>query len=150
MSWKTLEKSGLEPTAPNRLADRKHCALSTQPNPHLWFEEGLRLMSRRAMRGLGMGMGAVHIGLLRHSIRKIATQPVILWTLTVGFDEKASFKNRFKRSTELWLALTLFGALKWALKRNILSIGFQFFHRSIGYCWVASQNGFHWTLDSMM
>ena len=35
MSWKTLEKSGLEPTAPNRLADRKHCALSTQPNPHL-------------------------------------------------------------------------------------------------------------------
>ena len=33
MSWKTLEKSGLEPTAPNRLADRKHCALSTQPNP---------------------------------------------------------------------------------------------------------------------
>ena len=35
MSWKTLEKSGLEPAAPNRLADRKHCALSTQPNPHL-------------------------------------------------------------------------------------------------------------------
>ena len=35
MSWKTLEKSGLEPTAPNRLADRKYCALSTQPNPHL-------------------------------------------------------------------------------------------------------------------
>ena len=35
MSWKTLEKSGLEPTAPNRLADRKHCALSTQPNPHV-------------------------------------------------------------------------------------------------------------------
>ena len=38
---KTLEKSVLEPTAPNRLADRKHCALSTQPNPHLqknrWF-----------------------------------------------------------------------------------------------------------------
>ena len=32
---KTLEKSGLKPTAPNRLADRKHCALSTQPNPHL-------------------------------------------------------------------------------------------------------------------
>ena len=35
MSWKTLEKSGLEPTAPNRLADRKHCALSTQPNPQI-------------------------------------------------------------------------------------------------------------------
>ena len=35
MSWKTLEKSELEPTAPNRLADRKHCALSTQLNPHL-------------------------------------------------------------------------------------------------------------------
>ena len=32
---KTLEKSDLEPTAPNRLVDRKHCALSTQPNPHL-------------------------------------------------------------------------------------------------------------------
>ena len=32
---KTLEKSGLEPAAPNRLADRKHCALSTHPNPHL-------------------------------------------------------------------------------------------------------------------
>ena len=27
---KNPEKSGLEPTAPNRLADRKHCALSTQ------------------------------------------------------------------------------------------------------------------------
>ena len=40
MSWKTLEISGLKPAAPNRLADRKHCALSTQPNPHLqnrWF-----------------------------------------------------------------------------------------------------------------
>ena len=37
---KTLEKSGLEPAAPIRLADRKHCALSIQPNPHLqnkWF-----------------------------------------------------------------------------------------------------------------
>ena len=32
---KPLEKSGLEPAAPNRLADRKHCALSTHPNPHL-------------------------------------------------------------------------------------------------------------------
>ena len=29
---KPLEKSGLEPAAPNRLADRKHCALSTHPN----------------------------------------------------------------------------------------------------------------------
>ena len=28
MSWKTLDKSGLEPTSPNRLADRKHCALN--------------------------------------------------------------------------------------------------------------------------
>ena len=40
MPWKALEKSGLEPAAPNSLADRKHCALSTQPNPHLqnrWF-----------------------------------------------------------------------------------------------------------------
>ena len=35
MSWKTLEKSVLDPTAQNRLDDRKHCALSTQPNPHL-------------------------------------------------------------------------------------------------------------------
>ena len=32
---KPLEKSGLEPAAPNHLADRKHCALSTHPNPHL-------------------------------------------------------------------------------------------------------------------
>ena len=30
---KPLEKSGLEPAAPNRLADRKHCALSSHPNP---------------------------------------------------------------------------------------------------------------------
>ena len=30
---KPLEKSGLQPAAPNRLADRKHCALSTHPNP---------------------------------------------------------------------------------------------------------------------
>ena len=29
-----MEKSGLEPRAPNRLADRKHSALSAQPNPH--------------------------------------------------------------------------------------------------------------------
>ena len=35
------EKSGLEPTAPNRLADRKHCALSTQPNPHLHVDGDL-------------------------------------------------------------------------------------------------------------
>ena len=38
MSWKkTLEKSGLVPTAPNLLADQKHCPLSThdQPNPNL-------------------------------------------------------------------------------------------------------------------
>ena len=28
-----LEKFGLEPAVPNRLADRKHCALSTHPNP---------------------------------------------------------------------------------------------------------------------
>ena len=32
---KPLEMSGLEPAAPNHLADWKHCALSTQPNPHL-------------------------------------------------------------------------------------------------------------------
>ena len=30
----TLEKSGLEPAEPIRLADRKNCDLSTQPNPH--------------------------------------------------------------------------------------------------------------------
>ena len=35
MSWRTLEKSGLEPAAPIRLADRTHCALPTQPNPHI-------------------------------------------------------------------------------------------------------------------
>ena len=37
---KNPEKSGLEPTAPNHLADRKHCALSTQPIPiykNRWF-----------------------------------------------------------------------------------------------------------------
>ena len=32
---KPLEKSGLEPAAPNRLADRKHCALSTHPDGDL-------------------------------------------------------------------------------------------------------------------
>ena len=32
---KTLEKSGLKPLALIRLADRKHCTLSTQPDPHL-------------------------------------------------------------------------------------------------------------------
>ena len=32
MLWKTLEKSGLEPTAPNCLAYRKHWGLSTQPH----------------------------------------------------------------------------------------------------------------------
>ena len=40
MLWKNLEKSGLEPTAPNRLADQKLCASSIQPSPHLqscWF-----------------------------------------------------------------------------------------------------------------
>ena len=35
MPWKTLEKPGLEPAAPNRLADRKHDALPTRPNLHL-------------------------------------------------------------------------------------------------------------------
>ena len=36
MLWKkNPEKSGLEPTETNRLDDRKHCTLSTQPNPHL-------------------------------------------------------------------------------------------------------------------
>ena len=42
---KPLEKSGLEPAAPSGLTDRKYCASSTQPNPHLlWcrrFEPGL-------------------------------------------------------------------------------------------------------------
>ena len=33
MSWKTLEKSGLEPTAPNRLADRKHCFIDSAKSP---------------------------------------------------------------------------------------------------------------------
>ena len=37
---KPLQKSGLEPAAPNRLADRKHCALSTHPNPHLHGDPG--------------------------------------------------------------------------------------------------------------
>ena len=40
MSWNTLEKFLLEPAALNRLADRKQCTLSTQPNLHLkkwWF-----------------------------------------------------------------------------------------------------------------
>ena len=40
---KTLEKSGLEPAAPNRLADRKLCALSTQPNPHLLVDGDRKL-----------------------------------------------------------------------------------------------------------
>ena len=31
---KTLEKPGLEPIAPGCLAKLKHCALSTQQNPH--------------------------------------------------------------------------------------------------------------------
>ena len=45
---KPLEKSGLEPAAPNRLADRKHCALSTHPNPHLknWSLTGQLQTSR--------------------------------------------------------------------------------------------------------
>ena len=34
MPWKTLEKSGLKLTAPNRLADQKDSALSTHPNPN--------------------------------------------------------------------------------------------------------------------
>ena len=44
-----LEKSGLEPAAPNRLADRKHCALSTHPNVHINILRGLpcRLESLR-------------------------------------------------------------------------------------------------------
>ena len=37
---KTLEKSGLEPTVPNRLADWKHWAFSTQPNTHLQKIDG--------------------------------------------------------------------------------------------------------------
>ena len=46
-SVNTLEKSGLEPSTPNRLADHKQCALSTQPNPHLrrWGEISLTFQS---------------------------------------------------------------------------------------------------------
>ena len=33
MSWKTLEKSGLEPTAPNRLADRGSSNVHCQHPP---------------------------------------------------------------------------------------------------------------------
>ena len=53
---KTLEKSGLEPTAPNRLADRKHCALSTQPNPHSgfgWVDKGQCFRSARRFGAVG-------------------------------------------------------------------------------------------------
>ena len=42
MPWKPLEKSGLEPAVPNRLADGKHCALSTQPNAHLSLAESIK------------------------------------------------------------------------------------------------------------
>ena len=50
MSWKTLEKSGLEPTASNRLADRKHCALSTQPKMGDLAESINRSASDRSAR----------------------------------------------------------------------------------------------------
>ena len=59
MSWKTLEKSGLEPTAPNRLADRKHCALSTQPNPHLH--------EPRLFQGFSRHLASRHLNLFRYS-----------------------------------------------------------------------------------
>ena len=42
MPWKTLE-NGLEPAAPNRPANWKHCALSTQPNPHRQKKPGCKL-----------------------------------------------------------------------------------------------------------
>ena len=50
---KNPEKSGLEPTAPNRLADRKHCALSTQPNPHLVDGDLAESIKRSASDRLG-------------------------------------------------------------------------------------------------
>ena len=57
MSWKTLEKSRLEPAAPNRLADRKRCALSAQPNPHLrrfgWVDKAQRFRSARRFGAAG-------------------------------------------------------------------------------------------------
>ena len=62
MPWKTLEKSGIKPAAPNRLADRKHCALSTQPNPHLhgdfylgfgWVDKAQFFQSARRFRATG-------------------------------------------------------------------------------------------------
>ena len=49
---KTLEKSGLEPTAPNRLADRKHCASSTQPNPPSTNIDGSLVNFRRRFLGI--------------------------------------------------------------------------------------------------
>ena len=50
---KNPEKSGLEPTAPNRPADRKHCALSTQPNPHLLDGDLAESIKRGASDRLG-------------------------------------------------------------------------------------------------
>ena len=50
---KTLEKSGLEPTAPNRLADRKHCALSTQPNRRWGFDKAQCFRSARWFGAVG-------------------------------------------------------------------------------------------------
>ena len=58
---KTLEKSGLEPTAPNRLADRKHCALSTQPSPDF-----SRFFSRHLASGhLNLSGYSSHVQLCR-------------------------------------------------------------------------------------
>ena len=61
MSWKTLEKSGLEPTAPNRLADQKHCALLTQPNPFQGF----------FFQGFSRHLASRHLNLSRYSSQKL-------------------------------------------------------------------------------
>ena len=50
---KTLKKSGLEPTASKRPADRNHCALSTQPNPHQVDGDFAELIKRSASDRLG-------------------------------------------------------------------------------------------------
>ena len=56
---KPLEKSGLEPAAPNRPTDQKHCALSTHPNPHLrrwgfgWVDKAQCFRSARRFGAAG-------------------------------------------------------------------------------------------------
>ena len=66
---KTLEKYGLQPAAPIRLADRKHCALSTQPNPHLVVDGDLAESIKRSASDqlanlvayLGQGLGRLRM-----------------------------------------------------------------------------------------